>query len=72
MVHLAIQRELPVVIAKSRKLITLRKFSSLHSYKIHIQGARNITTTHWERAVKIHNQATHRNYIWSLDCHYNQ
>ncbi|TYI36453.1 hypothetical protein ES332_A03G142500v1 [Gossypium tomentosum] len=40
--------------------------------QIHIQGARNITTTHWERAVKIHNQATHRNYIWSLDCHYNQ
>ncbi|KAK8341028.1 hypothetical protein V6Z11_A08G141600 [Gossypium hirsutum] len=65
-VHSAIQRELPVVIAKARKLITLSKF------RIHIQRTRNITATHWDRAVRIQNQATHKSYIWSLDCHCNQ
>ncbi|XP_052887570.1 uncharacterized protein LOC108458093 isoform X4 [Gossypium arboreum] len=65
-VHSAIQRELPVVIAKARKLITLSKF------RIHIQRTRNITATHWDRVVRIQNQATHKSYIWSLDCHCNQ
>ncbi|TYH05565.1 hypothetical protein ES288_A08G093100v1 [Gossypium darwinii] len=43
-----------------------------HSYRIHIQGARNIATTHWDRAARIQNQATHKSYIWSLDYHCNQ
>ncbi|TYH19725.1 hypothetical protein ES288_A05G375000v1 [Gossypium darwinii] len=58
--------------SKSSKAYKLSKFSSLHSYRIHIQGARNITATHWDRVVRIQNQATHKSYIWSLDCHCNQ
>ncbi|KAB2022554.1 hypothetical protein ES319_D07G220300v1 [Gossypium barbadense] len=27
---------------------------------IHIQGARNISATHWDQAVRIHNQVTHK------------
>ncbi|MFQ6620088.1 hypothetical protein Gotur_000051 [Gossypium turneri] len=27
---------------------------------IHIQGARNIAATHWDRAVRIQNQVTHK------------
>ncbi|KAG4116527.1 hypothetical protein ERO13_D04G017500v2 [Gossypium hirsutum] len=28
--------------------------------RIHTQGARNISATHWDRAVKIQNQVTHK------------
>ncbi|KAG4162454.1 hypothetical protein ERO13_D01G116250v2 [Gossypium hirsutum] len=34
--------------------------SSLHSYRIHTQGARTISATYWDRAVKIQNQVTHK------------
>ncbi|KAK8361640.1 hypothetical protein V6Z12_A03G051400 [Gossypium hirsutum] len=40
--------------------------------RIHIQGVRNIVATHWDRTVRIQNQATCKSYIWSLDCHCNQ
>ncbi|TYI35090.1 hypothetical protein ES332_A03G051400v1 [Gossypium tomentosum] len=40
--------------------------------QIHIQGVRNIVATHWDRTVRIQNQATRKSYIWSLDCHCNQ
>ncbi|TYI93457.1 hypothetical protein E1A91_D02G137500v1 [Gossypium mustelinum] len=33
---------------------------SLHSYRIYTQGARNISATHWDRAVKIQNQVTYK------------
>ncbi|MFQ6626320.1 hypothetical protein Gotur_005486 [Gossypium turneri] len=36
------------------------QIGSLHSYRIHIQGARNIAATHWDRAVRIQNQVTHK------------
>ncbi|KAB2005075.1 hypothetical protein ERO13_D11G229460v2 [Gossypium hirsutum] len=28
--------------------------------RIHTQGARNISATHWDRTVKIQNQVTHK------------
>ncbi|KAB1999914.1 hypothetical protein ES319_D12G194200v1 [Gossypium barbadense] len=28
--------------------------------RIHTRGARNISATHWDRAVKIQNQVTHK------------
>ncbi|KAH1114599.1 hypothetical protein J1N35_007977 [Gossypium stocksii] len=32
----------------------------LSSFRIHIQGARNIAATHWDGAVRVQNQATHK------------
>ncbi|KAG4206948.1 hypothetical protein ERO13_A03G037300v2 [Gossypium hirsutum] len=58
--------------SKSSKAYNSEQIHSLHSYRIHIQGVRNIVATHWDRTVRIQNQATCKSYIWSLDCHCNQ